>query len=239
MVILSVIIPTYNSEKTIQRCLNSIIYQNFQNFEICIIDGASLDQTVSKVSNFRSNFKNIKIVSEPDQGVYDAMNKGIDIAQGDWLYFLGSDDEVFDKDVFLDIFNISLPKRCGMIYGNAYVHDDTLWAKAGQVYDGLFDIRKILSRNICHQAIFYKKELFQRFGKYKLQYSVCADWELNIRLFPKTEAIYLDRIIAKFYGGGLSTTANDDLIGRDLKALKKQALRAYHLRRITSFFRFA
>lgn len=238
MVFLSVIIPTYNSEKTIERCLNSLVVQTYQNFEICILDGGSSDATVTKVNNFRSYFKNIRIVSEPDQGVYDAMNKGIDIAQGDWLYFLGSDDELFDKDVFSDIFNTPTSKKHGIIYGSAYVCDDTSWAKAGQVYDGLFDIRKLLLKNICHQAIFYKKELFQRFGKYKIQYSVCADWEINLRFFSKSESIYLDRIIANFYGGGLSSKADDDLLGRDIEKLRKQTLKEYNLRRLTSFIRF-
>lgn len=235
MTFLSVIIPTYNSEKTIERCLNSLICQTFKNFEVCIVDNKSLDKTLSKASNFYSDFNDIKAISEPDKGVYDAMNKGIDIARGDWLYFLGSDDEVFDKDVFSDIFNTAVLKSCEIIYGNAYVHHDTSWAKAGQVYDGPFNIRKLISRNICHQAIFYRKELFERFGKYKLQYYVCADWELNLRLFPKTESIYINRIIANFYSGGLSTTSKDDLIEDDIKFLKQQALKSYILHRITSF----
>ena len=238
MVFLSVIIPTYNSEITIERCLNSLLVQTYQNFEVCIIDGGSSDGTITKVNTFCSYFKNIKVVSEPDHGVYDAMNKGIDIAQGDWLYFMGSDDEVFDKDVFLDIFNTTTSKKHGIIYGSAYIREDAVWAKAGQVYDGFFDMKKLFIKNICHQAIFYKKELFQRFGKYNIQYFVCADWEINLRFFSKTEFIYLDRIIANFYGGGLSSQANVDPIEHDLKKLRKKTLREYSIRRLSSFLGF-
>ncbi|GAX44185.1 family 2 glycosyl transferase [Tolypothrix sp. NIES-4075] len=240
MTFLSVIIPTYNSEKTIERCLNSLIVQTYQNFDICIIDGASSDGTIAKVSSFRSYFKDIRIVSEQDKGVYDAMNKGIDIARGDWLYFLGSDDEVFDKDVFADIFNTPIQKKSGFIYGNVvYIGDDASWIKSGQVYDGLFDIRKLLTKNICHQAIFYRKDLFKRFGKYKLQYPVLADWEMNLRLFSKTKCIYLDKNIAKYYGGGLSSTGIDTMMLRDLEKSRKKILIEYKLRQLTSFFRFA
>ncbi len=237
MPILSVIIPTYNSEKTIESCLTSLIFQTYQNFEICILDGCSSDETISKAKNICSSFKNLKIISEPDQGVYDAMNKGIDIAQGDWLYFIGSDDELVDINVFTDIFKNSTLKKYGIVYGNARVLGDTSWGKTGQVYDGIFNIRKLLVKNICHQAIFYRKELFQRFGKYNLKYPVCADWEMNIRLFTKTDSLYLDRIIANFYSGGLSSKPFNDPIKGDLKRIKQNAIIEYNMRKITSFLR--
>ena len=238
MHLLSVIIPTYNSEKTIERCLSSLLSQTFQDFEICIIDGSSIDETISKANQFRSHFKNIRIISESDAGTYDAMNKGIDFAQGYWLYFLGSDDELFDENVFLDVFNTNLPRNCGMMYGNVYVNGDTAWAKSGSAYDGSFSIEKILQKNICHQAIFYQKNLFVKFGKYKIQYPVCADWEANLRLFPKTKSIFIDRFIATFYGGGLSTGEIVDPIGLDLERLRRQALREYKLRRFNPLLAF-
>jgi glycosyltransferase involved in cell wall biosynthesis len=235
---LSVVIPTYNSEETIERCLKSLIYQTYQNFEICIVDGGSLDKTIDKASNFRSHFKNIRVISESDRGTYDAMNKGIDMARGDWLYFLGSDDEVLDEDVFADIFNKPISRKNEILYGNVRINGDTLWAKSGQLYDGLFDFEKLLSKNICHQAIFYRKELFQRWGNYKIQYPVCADWDLNIRFFARTKPVYLDRTVANFYGGGISSGTVDDPIRNDLEDLRKRALNAYQLYRITSFMKF-
>ena len=238
MNLLSVIIPTYNSKETIERCLKSLIFQTYQNFEICIIDGGSSDKTIDKVINFRSHFKNIRIISESDKGTYDAMNKGIDIAQGDWVYFLGSDDEVYDENVFSDIFRADLEKNFGILYGNVHINGDTSWAKDGQLYDGEFLIQKLLTRNICHQAIFYRRKLFNKLGKYNLRYPICADWELNLRFFPKTKSKYLDRTIATFHGGGISSQPIIDPIGEDWNILRKKALIEYNLHRFIPHLRF-
>jgi glycosyltransferase involved in cell wall biosynthesis len=231
MSFLSVIIPTFNAEMTIESCLDSLMCQTYQDFEICIIDGASSDGTVDKVNQFCTKFKNIKIVSEPDKGTYDAMNKGIAIAQGDWLYFLGSDDQIYDEHVFSDIFNTTLARRCGIMYGSVHINGDTPWAKDGQIYDGEFPIRKLLERNICHQAVFYKKTLFDKLGNYNVQYPVCADWAVNLRFFPRTTPKYIDRIIANFQGGGISSQPIVDPIGRDLKRLRTKARIEYILYR--------
>jgi len=82
---LSIIIPTYNCENTISNCLNSILTQSYVDFEILIIDGASKDTTLEILKKYDD--KRLKIVSEPDKGIYDAMNKGLKIANGNWIYF--------------------------------------------------------------------------------------------------------------------------------------------------------
>jgi glycosyltransferase involved in cell wall biosynthesis len=238
MPLLSVIIPTYNSEATIERCLHSLISQTNQNFEICIIDGASSDLTIAKVCSFRAYFDRIGILSETDKGTYDAMNKGIDLAKGEWIYFLGSDDEIYDENVFTDIFKINPDKNCGIVYGNVRIDGDTPWAKNGQIYDGEFSIEQLLERNICHQAIFYRKKMFETLGKYNLRYPICADWELNIRFFPRTKPKYLDRIIANFYGGGISSKDAIDPIGEDLRLLQKKAFFYYNLHKLVPCKRF-
>jgi glycosyltransferase involved in cell wall biosynthesis len=234
MYTLSVIIPTYNSDKTLERCLNSLISQTYKDFQICIIDGDSSDQTIAIASDFRYHFSNIIIVSEKDSGTYDAMNKGINIAQGDWLYFLGSDDEIFDENVFADIFKNTYEKTNEIIYGNVIINGDTVWAKDGEIYNGQFDIDRLLTRNICHQSIFYRKRLFKKLGNYNLRYPICADWELNLRFFSVTESKYLDRIIAKFYGGGISSQPVIDPIGKDLTLLRKKTLLKYNLYKFMS-----
>jgi glycosyltransferase involved in cell wall biosynthesis len=239
MSFLSVVIPTYNSEKTIERCLNSLISQTYQNFEICIIDAASSDGTLAKIEQFRSKFQNIRILSELDLGTYDAMNKGIDLAKGKWIYFLGSDDEVHDENVFSDVFKVSPDKSYGIVYGNVRIDGDTPWAKDGQIYDGEFPIEQLLNRNICHQSIFYRIKMFEKLGKYNLRYPVCADWELNLRFFPKTKPKYIDRIIANFYGGGISSKVVIDPIGEDLNVLRKKAAREHILYKIFPYMSFS
>jgi glycosyltransferase involved in cell wall biosynthesis len=238
MAILSVIIPTYNSEETIEQCLNSLTRQTYRDFEVCIVDGASSDGTIAKVNRFCTQLENIKIVSEADKGTYDAMNKGIDIAQGDWVYFLGSDDQVHDENVFADIFKTIPARNCGIIYGNVQIKGDTTWAKDSQIYDGEFSIHQLLDRNICHQAMFYRKRLFDKLGKYNLRYPMCADWALNLRFFPRTKPQYVDRIIADFRGGGISSQQIADPIGQDLPALRKRTLIEYNLYRLMPFLNF-
>lgn len=238
MTYLSVIIPTFNSELTIERCLSSLICQTYQDFEICIIDAASSDRTIEKIDGFRSKFENIRVLSEADKGTYDAMNKGIDLAKGEWIYFLGSDDEIFDEKVFADIFKVDPDKNCGIIYGNVRIDGDTPWAKDGRIYDGEFSIEKLLERNICHQAIFYRIKMFEKLGKYNLRYPVCADWELNLRFFPKTKSKYLDRIVANFYGGGISSQVIIDPIAKNLSLLRKKAFFYYNFHKLIPYKRF-
>lgn len=239
MTFLSIVIPTYNSEKTIERCLNSLIYQTYHDFEICIVDAASSDETIEKVDRFRSKFQNIRILSEIDRGTYDAMNKGIELANGEWIYFLGSDDEIYDENVFADIFKVNPGKNCGIVYGNVRIDGDTSWAKDGQIYDGEFSIEQLLERNICHQAIFYRTKIFEKLGNYNLRYPVCADWELNLRFFPKTKFQYVDRIIANFYGGGISSKVVIDPIGEDLNKLRKKAALEHILYRFMPYMSFS
>ena len=221
---LSVIIPTYNSEKTIKRCLASLFRQNYRNFEICIIDGCSTDGTLSILSNDYSHFNNLRILVSPDKGIYDAMNKGIKAANGNWIYFLGSDDEVFDESVFSDIFSLDIHSEVEFIYGNIFSRGKTLWSEGSQVYDGSFDQKKILTKNICHQSIFYRKSLFDRLGCYKSKYIICADWEINLRFLSRTKSIFVDKIIAIFHEDGLSSKKTDPIFGRDFKFLKVKFL---------------
>ena len=99
----SIIIPTFNSEKTLDIALSSIVVQSYQNFEVLIIDGLSTDSTIDIAKKHQKVFPNIKIKSEKDNGIYDAMNKGIALAKGEWLYFMGSDDSLYNDDVLNQI----------------------------------------------------------------------------------------------------------------------------------------
>lgn len=186
----SIIIPTYNSEKSIGHCLDSILNQTYTDFEVLLMDGLSTDSTLKITSNY--NDPRIKIFSESDDGVYDAMNKSIVKASGEWLYFIGSDDVLYDDNVLYDLNKFADTCDADFVYGNV------IMAKENNIYDGVFDINKLYTRrNICHQAIFYKKILFHTIGKYNLEYRIWADWDLNIRSFshPLIKTIFIDRII--------------------------------------------
>jgi len=199
----TIIIPTYNSDKTFTTCVESVLTQSYKNFEILIIDGLSSDNTVKLAKKFAAKHENIRWVSEKDKGTYDAMNKGIKMAKGDWLYFLGSDDTLFSMDILTKL----LPELNGfdIIYGNVLRKCFT------DPYDGEFTKGKLFERNICHQAILYNKRVFKVIGNFNIRFKYHADWDHNFRWFfsRKIRKRYIPVIIANFSEGGLSSTRRE------------------------------
>ncbi|HLX55335.1 MAG TPA: glycosyltransferase family 2 protein [Aquella sp.] len=207
---LSIIIPTYNSFSTIESCLNSVRDQIFLDYEVIVVDGLSEDETITFVKARASADPKIKLFSDKDYGIYDAMNKGIEYARGKWLYFLGSDDSLFDHRVLFDFASIANKISAPVIYGNVKIVGQTAWSSDGAIYDGKFDLKKLLTKNICHQAIFYKAD-FIRAIRYNIKYSICADWDFNMKCWSKGKFIYMNRVIANFHGGGASTNNSRDV----------------------------
>lgn len=209
---LSIIIPTYNSGNTLSKTLQSIVYQNFKAFECLIVDGQSTDSTLSIASEFNKNYPSIKFTSEPDQGIYDAMNKGIDLAKGDYLYFMGSDDVFYNNSILNDIFSEPGFENPDIIYGDVVFKHSKI--RYGEEKNYLKLIKNL--ENICHQSVFYSKKVFQTVGKYDLRYQLYADFNLNIKCF-KTASIstkYLHKIICVYNekGTSYSTRKNDRYI---------------------------
>lgn len=205
----SIIIPCFNSAFSIGKAINSIIKQHFSDFEILIIDGVSGDDTVNVVNGFQDN--RIKIYSEADLGIYDAMNKGLKLAKGQWLYFLGSDDYLYDKFVLADIFNFIVLNHCRVLYGDVKVSGKNGWAIDGEIYGGEFDFNKFYKNNICHQSIFYNREfIIKHQFNFDLRFPVSADWDFNFKCWQKTRFLYVSRIVAVFQAGGLSS--NKDIV---------------------------
>ncbi len=211
----TIIIPTYNSSKTISTAIASIVSQTFKDFEILIIDGFSTDNTIEIVNSYVESQKNIRLLSEKDDGIYDAMNKGISKAKGDWLYFLGSDDELFSNDVLKNLHQSIDKKTDKVVYGNIKIINDTGWGNDGEIYAGEFNIEKLFIKNIPHQAIFYHKDVFNYFGYYNIVYKTCADYDYNLKIASKLKLKYIDIIVANFIGGGASTNNRDYLFEED------------------------
>lgn len=208
MPLLSVIIPTYNASATLKSCLNSVLNQKFKNIEIIVMDSDSSDDTVAIVKEFITYNTCIKLISEKDKGIYDAMNKGIELAAGDWLYFLGSDDCLRDMRVLSDVAKVLESEQVDLIYGDSTLLSNNV--RRGEV----FNINKLLIKgNICHQAIFYHRRVFDSIGKYNLDYPIVADWDLNIRCFsnPNIKTKYFKRDIVLFNDiTGISSTSKED-----------------------------
>jgi len=200
----SIIIPTYNAAHLISGAVESVLCQDYKDFEILIMDGHSSDNTVATVSAF--NDKRIRIFVEKDGGIYDAMNKAVDQARGKWLYFLGSDDRMYRPDILgtiskvcEDDIHIAYGKVTGEIFGG--------------VYGGPFTQEDIQARNICHQAIFYRKDVFTKMGKYDLRFRAHADWDFNMRwMFSRTiRSKFVDVVVAEYASGGYAAIHGDPL----------------------------
>lgn len=216
---ISIIIPTYNAQKTLQRCLKSIVIQSLKDIEVLIIDGGSTDTTIEIIKEFESNYNCIKFISESDNGIYDAMNKGIKLANGDWLYFLGSDDTLFDSSVLSKIDECINKSNSKVIYGNVLMRGKNQWNLDNTVFNGKCDLEKMIQTNICHQAIFYHKSIFVNYGNYDLKYISSADQDFNLRCYSKTPFEYLNIIVANFFVGGHSSIVDDVKFNQDRGAL--------------------
>jgi glycosyltransferase involved in cell wall biosynthesis len=218
MPMLSIIIPTFNSAETIKRCLDSIGNQTFKDLEIVVQDGCSTDNTLDIVRQFQKANEGVEVRPERarDRGVYDAMNRAVSRARGTWLYFLGSDDELHDQHVLKTLMSSKYIDNNDVLYGNVQVIGYGGWAPHNSLYDGPFDLSKLLNRNICHQAIFYRADLARRVGGFNLDYHLCADWDFTLRCWALTKFKYVDLVVAKFHAGGLTNAHDrDDRFNRD------------------------
>ncbi len=212
----SILIPTYNSAGTLAVALESIAAQTETSVEVILQDGNSGDNTVELAKSFGEKLPGLRVYSEKDKGIYDAMNKAMVRATGDWLIFLGSDDVFHSEDVLEKVGVILSDTNAHVLYGNAMIKGDTGWAKDGDIYDGPFDLPKLLNQNICHQAMFYRRSfVVNEIGEFNTDYKKSSDWDFNFRCWAKKPFEYVDMIIADFAAGGFSTHSNDTRIVED------------------------
>jgi glycosyltransferase involved in cell wall biosynthesis len=202
----TVITPTFNPGHKLRETASSVLKQ-FSSLEYLVLDGGSVDDSTRLAEELASVDPRVRFKSEPDRGVYDAMNKGIRAARGRYLYFLGAGDVLLPG--VLEKVAAQLPKDDrSLVYGN------TEWN--GKQYDGKFHPRKLFEKNLCHQAAFYGREIFDLVGLYDENYRLCADWDLNFRCFadPRIRKKYIPICVATYEPGGISTPG-DERFGRD------------------------
>lgn len=195
----SIIIPTYNAGNYLEKCLDSIIAQKYTYKEIIIVDGYSTDNTIEIIEAYKKKNPWIIATIQKDKGIYDAMNIGLRIATGDWFYFLGSDDTLYDEQVLHKVSSyIAQHAKSKIFYGDVLTSDNYIQSYPAYTY------KKLISLNICHQSIFYHKSLFEK-DQYDLKYPICADWDFNLKVFRKrNHPIYINQTIAKYNLEGAS-----------------------------------
>ncbi len=206
----SIIVPTFNTAATVHACLESIVRQSCSDFELVLVDGGSTDETIDIANSFLAEFgSRLVIHSGPDQGPYDAMNRGVGMAKGAWLLFLGADDLLYDADTLGRVAAfIGDHEPSDLVYG------DVVMRSTGARHAGMFDLDRLLfETNMCHQSIFYRRELFAGIGPYNLRYRIWADWDFNIRCFsnPSLKTRYMDIVVARYNDlSGISSTVDKE-----------------------------
>lgn len=206
---ISIIIPTYNSEKTINDTLESIKNQTYKDVEVVVIDGLSKDKTLEIVKGFSDKI-NIKIISEKDDGLYDAMNKGIKIASGDIVHILNSDDYYSENDV-LEKINKAFIENANVeiVYGDIKYFDKDKTEKIVRVWKaGEYQEKKLNSGWIIpHPSLFIKNDLYKRLDHvFDTQLKISADYEFILRLLKvyKIKPLYIPEILVSMRIGGVS-----------------------------------
>lgn len=234
---ISAIIVVFNGAKTIEKAIKSVLGQTYKNLELLIIDGASTDGTLEILKDNKT--ENLSWISEPDKGIYDAMNKGIKKATGEWIFFLGADDYFHDNLVLESVFSKLGIENIDFIYGN--IKSDSY----KRLYDGEFNFEKLLKKNISHQSIFYRKNIFDKMGFYNLKYKTHADWDFNLRCYENEEINikYVDVVIAEFGKGGVSSNYDlaflrESLCPRKIEFLKSNKLILKDIKNYDEWWRF-
>jgi glycosyltransferase involved in cell wall biosynthesis len=205
MIKVSIITVCYNSEKTIEDTLKSVAKQTYHNIEHIVIDGNSTDSTNSIVERYAES---VAIhVSEPDKGLYDAMNKGIKLATGDVIGILNSDDILFDNNTIQTIVE-SFGEHDG-VYANIGFYNDDFTVKKRHYSSAGFN-KNLFTRGFmpAHPSFYAKKSCYEALGDYNSSYKIAADFEMLIRMFnlPNSHFHYIDTEVVKMRIGGVSTS---------------------------------
>jgi glycosyltransferase involved in cell wall biosynthesis len=209
--LVSIIVPTLNVAATLRACLDSLAAQTATDFEVVLVDGGSQDGTAAIVAELTDRLgARLAFHCGTDQGVYDAMNRGVGLARGEWLLFLGADDALFAPDTLAQVSAfVAEHQPSHLVYG------DVVMRSGATRYGGVFDLDRLLfEKNLCHQSVFYRRELFAGIGPYNLRYRIWADWDFNIRCFsnPALVTRHMDLVVARYNdAGGLSAREDEEL----------------------------
>ena len=225
---LSLITVTYNSGETLSSTIKSVLSQSYSNIEYIIVDGASKDNTVSIIKEYEPKFQGrMKWISEQDKGLYDAMNKGIQMATGEVVGIINSDDFFTSPDVLQRVADAFEENReLDAVYGDVhFVHPDNL-EKGVRYYSSKIFKRKLMKLGFmpAHPTFYLRSECFEKFGLYKTDYKIAADFEFLLRIIYKgnIRTLYLPMDMVTMRTGGASTSGLESH-----KRIMKEHLRAF------------
>jgi len=198
---ISIIVATYNAERTLARCLESIAREKTDQVELVIVDGGSTDATLSIIKEHQTFVDNY--ISEKDKGIYDAWNKGIKISTGQWIQFIGADDVLLPGALTTMFKAADENPQADIISGKAHLvdADGTLMENMGEAYQWCVFRWRF---NISHGSTWHQRKLFDEIGLFDIQFKICGDYELLLRK-PLSSA-FVNQYIIQMQAGGMSTT---------------------------------
>jgi len=203
----SIITVCFNSAKTIEDTIKSVIEQTYDNIEFLIIDGNSTDTTKDIIKSYAESVH--VFISENDSGLYDAMNKGMEFASGDIIGILNSDDILADKNTIEEIASKFIEDaNLDCLYADVGFYDENLQKKKRHYSSSGFSPRKLKYGIMpAHPSLYIKNEIIKSTGKYSISYKIAADFDYIVRLFSREtlKSLYLNKEVVKMRVGGIST----------------------------------
>lgn len=205
----TIITVCYNRKNTIAKAIQSVLEQNYNDIEYIVIDGNSTDGTKEIIETYRDKIS--QYISEPDKGMYDAINKGLKLATGDIIGLMHSDDEFYDKKVITRIASrFDSEKYIDGVYGDGvYVSNDKQERLIRNRIGGVFSLKKVKKGWLpLHPTVYLKKNIIDKYGLYNLDFKIASDTEFLLRYLYKYEIkmSYVDSYIVKMRMGGMSTS---------------------------------
>jgi len=204
--LISVITVVFNGEKHIRSTIESVFIQDFKNYELLVVDGASTDRTIEIVSEYKNQIS--AVVSERDKGIYDAMNKGIKLAKGEWLFFLNCQDTFLNSTVLSQVANdlVDLKKYnvyCGSV---AAMVNERQALQYPLPFQGQLNARNLFKSHFCHQALFVRRSAYIQHGYFKAIYKTFADFEVIYSIIREQGGFKKSNVcIARFDLDGVSS----------------------------------
>lgn len=224
---ISIITATFNSENSLKATLNSLFNQDYNNIESIIIDGNSTDSTLGIVERFHNKSKNIKLISEPDDGIYDALNKGLALATGDLIGFVHSDDLLASSEVISELVSEIQNENLDGVYGDLQYVDKENTNKIIRFWKSCEFKPNLLREGWMppHPTLFLKKEVYEKYGLFDLSFNISADYDFMLRVLNDSELKfgYLPKVITKMRVGGTSNRSLENIIKKtreDYRAIK-------------------
>ncbi|MGL5964208.1 MAG: glycosyltransferase family 2 protein [Fusobacteriaceae bacterium] len=206
----SIITASYNSDKYIEDTIKSVLSQTYKDIEYIIIDGGSKDKTIDIIKKYEAQFNGkLKWVSEKDKGIYDAMNKGINLSTGDIVGLINSDDYLADENVIKKIVQKISEEKADLIYGDLdFIKENEKNTIVRKWKSGIYK-KGIFKRgwHPAHPTLYLTKDFYKKIGNFSLDYKIAADFDLMLRMFEKNnpKVAYLEEVMVKMRVGGVST----------------------------------